>query len=222
MSGLKQQFLSIRNSTPKHVQWLLLGAAFIVVLILLTLLMTGNNGKAKKTIKEEVPVDITLSTDNIDWADVTVGTKKTETINVLAVSPTKVSMSQNKEINGFKSKTTCGAAVINSKISCNIFLEYEPTVAMSPETLTLSVFYHGENEPESMKQSKRVSIVLGATAPAPVVTPKPTPKPAPKPVVAEPVDDDFDIDDEPEYTAPAPQKIEQEIKTIAPSDPFAN
>ena len=80
MSKLKQQFLNIRKSTPKGVQWLLLGATFVVVLILLTLLLTGNKNKPVTRQHEEIPIKITLSNDTVDWADVTVGTKKTETI----------------------------------------------------------------------------------------------------------------------------------------------
>ena len=224
MGNLKQQFLNIRNSTPKHVQWLLLGAAFIVVLILLTLLMTGSKTKTttKKTA-EEVPVKITLSTDTVDWSDVTVGTKKTETISVKTTAPAKVSMGQNKTIAGFSAKTTCTeAAVINAKISCNVFLEYAPTVAAKPETLTLSIYWRAENEPENMKTAEKVMVILGATAPEKIVTPAPAPKPA-KVVEPEPEEDEEDFDFEPEYVEPKPaKKIEKEVKAIAPSDPFAS
>ena len=77
MSKLKQQFQNIRNSTPKSVQWLLLGATFVVVLILLTLLLTDGKNRITTKTHEEVPVKITLSTDTVDWANITVGTKKT-------------------------------------------------------------------------------------------------------------------------------------------------
>ena len=80
MSKLGQQFLELRKSTPKYVQWLLLGAAFIVVVILLTLLMTGSKTKTIKAKSDDIPVKITLSKDTIDWADVAVGSKKIETI----------------------------------------------------------------------------------------------------------------------------------------------
>ena len=38
MIKIKQQISDLRKNTPKHIQWLLLAAAFVVVLILLTLL----------------------------------------------------------------------------------------------------------------------------------------------------------------------------------------
>ncbi|MBO4625947.1 MAG: TrbI/VirB10 family protein [Alphaproteobacteria bacterium] len=217
MNKLKQQFLNMRQSTPKHVQWLLLGATFVVVLILLTLLITEPKTKPITSVQNEIPVKITLSTDTVDWADVTVGTKKTETISVKTTAPAKVSMGQNKTVAGFSAKTTCTeAAVINAKISCNIFLEYAPTVASKPETLTLSIYWRGDNEPEEMKSAEKVMVILGASAPEPVAKPKPISVPETK--IEE---DDFDTY-EPEYVAPkTSKKIESEVKSIAPSDPFA-
>ncbi|MBR4475364.1 MAG: TrbI/VirB10 family protein [Alphaproteobacteria bacterium] len=221
MNKIKQQFLNMRDATPKHVQWLLLGAAFVVVLILFTLLMTGNNKQKTPTVtKDEIPVKITLSSDTVDWSNVTVGTKKTETISVKTTAPAKVSMGQNKTVDGFTAKTTCTeAAVINAKISCNVFLEYAPTIAAKPETLTLYIYWRGENEPESMKTAEKVIVVLGAAAPEKVATTAPTQKTA---VVSEPEydddEDDFDYDD---YVAPkTAAAIEHDIKSIAPSDPF--
>ena len=212
MSKIKQQFLNMRNATPKHVQWLLLGAAFIVVLILLTLLITGNKTKSTAKIKDEVQVKITLSENTVDWASVKVGTKKTETISVKTTAPAKVSMAQNKSVDGFKAKTTCtDAAIINSKISCNIFLEYEPTVAAKPETVVLSVSYRGETEPKEMDAAEKITVVLGAEAPEQIKSP--TPVSLPEPTKKE----------EPVYIAPEPAvEIERDIKTIAPSDPFAD
>ena len=218
MNKIKQQFLNMRDSTPKHIQWLLLVAAFIVVLILLTLLLTGSKKTSATKSKDEVPVDITLSTDTVNWANVTVGESEKQTITVKATTPTKVSMGQNKNVDGFTAKSTCNAAVINSKIFCNVFLEYTPTVATKAETLTLSIYYRGENEPEEMKSAKKVTVILGATAPVKAVAPAPAP--APKPVVIpEPEFDEEEFEDE-EYIAPQPAKqIEKEVKSIAPSDP---
>ena len=41
--NIKKQFSDLRKNTPKHIQWLLLVAAFVVVLILMTLLLTGKD-----------------------------------------------------------------------------------------------------------------------------------------------------------------------------------
>ena len=203
MSKLTVQFSELRKSTPKYVQWLLLGAAFVVVLILLTLLLTGSKNKTtkQKSKPNEEPISIRLITinanneesavGNIDWANTTVGTNRSETISVRTNAPTRVSMTQNKEIAGFTAQTTCtNATVINYKLFCNIYLSYTPTVAMLPETVTLSVHWRGENEPEEMKSAEKITVMLGATAPeiktpAPVIEPEPVVEP-------DPLDDDFD------------------------------
>ena len=214
MSKIGQQFSDLRDSTPKYVQWLLLGAAFVVVLILLTLLMTGTRGKAQKTKSNEVPVRVTLSNDTVDWTNVTVGTKKTETIIVKTNAPARATVRRNKEIDGFNVKTTCtDAGEITAAIPCRVILEYAPNMAMKPETVTMFVDWRAANEPESMKTAEKITVVLGASAPAvkdapkPVVKPVETPQPIvePKPVVKQNADE-----------------IKSEIKSIAPADPFAD
>ena len=123
MSKLGQQFSELRKSTPKYVQWLLLVAAFIVVLILFTLLMTSPKKTSQKAKTGDIPVKITLSEDTINWSDVVVGTKKTETIIVKTNAPAKASVRRNKDIVGFDVKTTCtDAGEITAAIPCRIIL----------------------------------------------------------------------------------------------------
>lgn len=208
MSKLGQQFLELRKSTPKYVQWLLLGAAFIVVVILLTLLMTGSKTKTIKAKSDDIPVKITLSKDTIDWADVAVGSKKIETIIVKTNAPTKATVRRNKEIDGFDVKTTCtNASEVTPSIPCRIILEYAPVAAMKPETVTVFVDWRSAYEPESMNTADKITVILGAAAPQP--KPISAPEPLPKPVY----DDDI-YDDEPEPT------IREEIEVIAPSLPL--
>lgn len=212
MSKLGQQFSELRKSTPKYVQWLLLIAAFIVVLILLTLLMTGSKNKTAKPKVNAVPVKIELSNDTIDWTNVNVGSKKTETIFVKTNAPAKATVRRNKEINGFNVKTTCtDASEITAAIPCRIILEYTPFAAQSPETVTLFVDWRAASEPENMNTSDKITVILGAIAPEI--------KPAPKPIVQpEPVYDYDEIDDD-DYGEPEPT-IRSEIETIAPSLSF--
>jgi len=210
MSKLGQQFSELRKSTPKYVQWLLLIAAFIVVLILLTLLMTGSKNKTVKPKSNAVPVKITLSNDTINWTDVDVGSKKTETIFVKTNAPAHATIRRNKDVNGFNVKTTCtDAGEITPSIPCRIILEYAPIAAMKPETVTLFVDWRAASEPVEMNTSDKITVILGANAP--VI------KPAPQPVVEPVVEyDDYDDDyyDEPEPT------IRSEIESIAPSLSF--
>ena len=209
MSKLGQQFSDLRSSTPKYVQWLLLGAALLVVLILLTLLMTGNKSKKSAPKANDVPVKVTVSTDTVDWANVMVGTKKTETIIVKTNAPARATVRRNKEIDGFNVKTTCtDAGEITAAIPCRVILEYAPNVAMTPETVALFIDWRAASEPVSMKTAEKITVVLGAIAPAIRETPKPIVKPEPI-IESEPV-------------AKPAAEIESEIKSIAPADPFAD
>ena len=218
MSKLKLQISELRKSTPKYVQWLLLGAAFIVVLILLTLLLTGPKNKTTKNKAKEIPVKITLSNDTIDWANINVGTKKTETITVKTTAPAKATVRRNKQIDGFNVKTTCtDAGEITPAIPCRVILEYAPVAAMKPETVSVFVDWWATSEPDSMKTAEKITVVLGAIAPE--VKPEPKPVVIPEPVV-EPQPtymddfDGYDDDIDPEPT------IREEIESIAPSLSF--
>ena len=215
MNKIKQQFSDLRKSTPKYVQWLLLAVAFLVVLILLTLLMAGTKSKSKTVAKNDVPVKITLSNDTINWSDVMVGAKVDETVIVQTNAPARATVRRNKEISGFNVKTTCtDNSEITASIPCRVILEYAPTVAMKPETINVFVDWRASNEPESMKSAEKITVVLGATAPEikpttkPIVTQEPVA--APEPIIA------------PAPVAKPSTEIKSEIKTIAPSDPFAD
>ena len=221
MSKLSQQFSELRKSTPKYVQWLLLGAAFIVVLILLTLLLTGSKSKTVKSKVTDIPVKITLSNDTVDWTNVSVGTKKTETIVVKSNAPAKATVRRNKEIDGFNVKTTCtDAGEITPSIPCRIILEYVPVSAMKADTVTVFVDWRAASDPDNMKTSDKITVVLGAIAPEP----KPEAKPVPetKPVVIPDIqeDDGFDDDEDFETDYTPELTIRDEIESIAPSLSF--
>ena len=216
MSKLGEQFSELRKSTPKYVQWLLLIAAFIVVLILLTLLMTGSKNKTVKPKVNSVPVKIELSNNTVDWSNVDVGSKKTETIFVKTNAPARATVRRNKEIEGFNVKTTCtDASEITVAIPCRIILEYSPIVAMNPQTVTLFVDWRAASEPEDMNTSDQITITLGAVAPEIRSVPKPIVQTEPEPEYDyDGYDDDYGYDDEPEPT------IRSEIESIAPSLSF--
>lgn len=216
MSKLGEQFSELRKSTPKYVQWLLLIAAFIVVLILLTLLMTGSKNKTVKPKVNSVPVKIELSNNTVDWSNIDVGSKKTETIFVKTNAPARATVRRNKEIEGFNVKTTCtDASEITVAIPCRIILEYSPIVAMNPQTVTLFVDWRAASEPEDMNTSDQITITLGAVAPEIRSVPQPIVQTEPEPEYDyDGYDDDYGYDDEPEPT------IRSEIESIAPSLSF--
>ena len=85
MSKLKEQISEMRQNTPKRVQWLLLGVAFVVVIILLTLLMGGKSKQEDISKTDSAPNELKIEPDIINWADTVVGDKKSQVIKVYSV-----------------------------------------------------------------------------------------------------------------------------------------
>lgn len=212
MSGIKQQITEIRKTTPKHIQWILMVAAFIVVLVLLILLL-GGRGKSSGVQKtaDEAPIKLIVAatppedwTENtLTWTDVTVGTTKEIQLNVKATAPVKIKdVRYHDQIAGLDIKETCKKmAEINQVTGCNITLKYAPTVAMDSKTLALFIDWHDANQPEKMSNAEKLILVLSSVAPETKQPAEPIPEPAPKPVQ---------------------QEIKQQVETLAPADPFAD
>lgn len=214
MSGIKQQITEIRKTTPKHIQWILMVAAFIVVLVLLILLL-GGRGKSSgvQNTADEAPIKLIVAatppedwTENtLTWTDVTVGTTKEIQLNVKATAPVKIKdVRYHDQIAGLDIKETCKKmAEINQETGCNITLKYAPTVAMDSKTLALFIDWHDAKQPEKMSNAEKLILVLSSVAPETKQPAEPTPEPEPAP-------------------KPVQQEIKQQVETLAPADPFAD
>lgn len=214
MSAIKQQITEIRKTTPKHIQWILMVAAFIVVLVLLILLL-GGRGKSSgvQNTADEAPINLIVAatppedwTENtLTWTDVTVGTTKEIQLNVKATAPVKIKdVRYHDQIAGMDIKETCKKmAEINQVTGCNITLKYAPTVAMDSKTLALFIDWHDVHQPEKMSNAEKLILVLSSVAPEIKQPAEPTPEPEPAP-------------------KPVQQEIKQQVETLAPADPFAD
>ncbi len=222
MNSIKKQFLDLKKTTPKHIQWLLLAAAFVVVLILLTLLVGNKDNNTEISNKGDIPVNLIFNPaeESINWADTIVGDTKKQTIKISATAPASIiKVRANKEISGFYPTNTCvSMKQIDENIPCSVILEYKPSAAQKTETLALFIDWHSADEPEKMFKSDKIVLVLGATAPE---VKKPEPKiepvkqevksePAPQPVMQE-------VKSEP---APIKQQIKKEIETVSAGNIF--
>lgn len=217
MNSLKKQFSDLRKSTPKHIQWLLLAAAFIVVLILLTLLLT-NKEEEKIENADNVIVKLSFMPDSINWANTLVGDTEKQTIKISANTPIKImGVRFSKSINGLPAEpvqTCTRMGQIDKDNACTIDLEYKPSTALKAETIDLYVDWRRTTEPETIKNTDRMLLVLGATEPEPekpvepIVTEK---EPVDTPVITETVQ---------EIAAPAPikEEIKSSVELISPSN----
>lgn len=215
MSKLKQQFADLRKNTPKRVQWLLMGAAFVVVLILLTLMMNKTESTPNLSQTNSEYAKLNLTTDKINWGDTVVGDRKSETITVTATKPVKITKvsASDTDISGFKHKDTCSQmGQIDSKLSCIIELTYEPTGAQEKIDEKISIDWYDANETDTMTDTQVITVTLGATepvkeAPTPVVIPEPVAEPEPV------VEEEIIIEEEPEIE----EQIIEEVEAIAPA-----
>ena len=224
MNKLKKQFSDLRKNTPKHIQWLLLAAAFVVVLILLTLLLTHSE-EEKLENADEIKINLNITPDTIDWANVIVGESESDTIKISASAPVKImEIRRDDDVPGLAApqETCTSLSQVDSDISCSVVLNYAPTAAADAQATELYIDWRGVNEPDIMKNTSKIVLVLGAKnpelpEPEPVVIPEPEPQPMPEPGPA-PV-----VEPEPMPVA-EPTTYQQEIKNdldaIAPADDF--
>ena len=216
MNKLKKQFSDLRKNTPKHIQWLLLAAAFVVVLILLTLLLTHSE-EEKLENADEIKINLNITPDTIDWANVIVGESESDTIKISASAPVKImEIRRDDDVPGLAApqETCTSLSQVDSDISCSVVLNYAPTAAADAQATELYIDWRGVNEPDIMKNTSKIVLVLGAKnpelpEPEPVVIPEPEPEPMPEPApapVAEPTT----------YQ----QEIKNDLEAIAPADDF--
>ena len=167
MSKIKKAFSNWRDNTPKRAQWLLLAVAFIVVLILLTMLLVGGDNDQKIEDIDTGPAELIISPDSVDWADVLVGQTRTQTIKVSATGPIAImAVRRTQDINGLSVNTGCiNAGEINEQFACTITVDYAPTTAMSAKAVPVFIDWRGINQPEEMKKTYKYTMVLGATSP---------------------------------------------------------
>ncbi len=216
MSKFKEKFSELRNNTPRRVQWLLMAVAFIVVIILLTLLFSGNDkNDADIAATSAGPASLIIEPDLINWADTSVGETKEQTIDITATQPAIVTnVERHDEIAGYDIKDTCVAIKeIGQTSKCQIFATYAPGAAMSTKQTTVTIVWHRADEDETMAHRDKIVLTLGAVVP--VIESKPAPQPAPQPVVmpepepeSEPV-----VAEEPVSVR---EEIVREVEAIAP------
>ncbi len=224
MKKIKETFSNWRNNTPKRAQWLLMGVAFVVVLILLTLLLTGDKKDDNIEPVDDTPIELVITPDAVDWGDVVVGQTKTQTIKVSASAAVKIlAVRRDMDVNGLAVNTGCtNAGEINRQFACTITVDYAPTTAMSPKAVPVFIDWRGASQPDEMKKTYKYTMYLGATSPK-TETPEPiviekvvekiVEKPVEKIVVKESEYDEDQNEDDVWDTEP-------ELDLIAPTKPF--
>lgn len=197
MANLKTQFSELKQNTPKHVQWLLLTAAFIVVLILLTLLFRGDKKQTNIESNENVQAVLHIDPDSLDWATTNIGEAKSQRFVISSNVPVKIdTVRLSKEIPGLSKKSTCeNIGQINNNISCTISMDYAPKAEQDVMAVSLFIDWRGANQPAKMNRTEKIPIAVGATEKKEI---------------------------KPEPVAETKPQIKDEIESISPADPFVS
>lgn len=224
MNSFKQKVSELRKNTPRHIQWLLLGAAFVVVLILLTILLGGKDDNNQEIAQmNTAPAELKIEPEMINWADVIVGEKKEQKIIINATAPVivkevaQVKDKQNDDVNRFVStRSTCEGQKIDTAVACNITVSYTPSTPMQTTQARIIVKWHRAEDAEDMTMTDDIVLTLGADAPVieekPIAKPEPVPEPEPE-VEEEITEEEIVEEEEPETIQ---EEIVREIETIAP------
>lgn len=202
MKSLKQQFIEIKESTPKHVQWILLGAAFVVVIILLVLLL-GHKSNNTSTEDMNENISVTLDPQEIDLTNTEVGSVSSDSIYVTASLPVIIK-SIDIDVPAISETDNCDGATD----SCMIKVIYKPNSVQSVSETTLKVNWYIESQPEIVKVNE-VSVRYSSSK-------KEEPKKV-EPVVVKPIPQPVIEDEEEE---PVIEQAAKEIKTVAIENPF--
>lgn len=243
MKSIKQQFKEFRSSTPKHVQWLLLGAAFVVVIILLVLIIGGKSTKKTEIPESDQQASFSVTPDKIDLSGVVAGETKNQNLTVTVNMPVVID-----KIKSGVSEITTTNNCDDLTDTCLINVIYKPTKPQDNKETKLEITWHVSTQKDIVNKQS-VTVVYGAIEDSDPFMDEPEEKeekkPEPKPEVKEekkpePVEekkpepeedpvteDEEDVAEEEEETEeeepvaePVKEQIKKEIDVIAPKKVF--
>ncbi len=210
------------DNKPSHaVRWLLLIAAILIVVILLTMLISGRfRDKTPVVPVDDTPIELNLEsagdigdimqTAEVNWGETVIGETKDAVVKIFATASTNVRVDVSRVVAGFNVNQTCNEiGKIDSAIPCRVALSYTPNAVMSATAVQMNIRWWGDKEIEDMARSRTITIILGAVEP----------RPEPQPTIIETPSSDYNS---PEYDEPFAEPVKRAVHDIAPSDPFAD
>ena len=219
-SSIKEAF----NTTPRAIRWMLLIAAFVVVLILLFLLTNKDRNRTEFNIPENHDVELIVSPTDVSFLDTEIGGKAEQNFQIRATFDAIIdSVTMQDKIPGVSLDVgRCDKNFkVSKSISCSIKVTFAPIKTDISGDIVLSITWHNAEEAALVNpQEKNIVIPLSvksvAIRPEPVPEPEPIPEPVPAPDKDETViggdinvfDDpglDLDPELEPKPLKPAPK-----------------
>ena len=134
---IKQQLKDFRSTTPKHIQWLLLGAAFVVVIMLLTLVLSHKSNNNEKIESASKQISFSAQPDKIYLTDVVVGETKNQNVTLTVNTPVVLD-SVSIDTSDITTTNNCD----NLTDSCIINVIYKPNAPISESETILKITWH--------------------------------------------------------------------------------
>lgn len=218
---LKETF----DSTPTAVRWMLLGAAFIVVLILLFLLVSKKTEQPIPGMPVNRDVKLNINPSSADFSGTEIGTKKQQAFVISATYDAVIdSVSVKDSVPGFSAETSgCKNQPVNKDIACKVDVTFAPGNDNTNGNVTLVVDWHAKGDSRDINaQHTDIVISVGAVKAALKKTPDVKPietvksEPAPEPVSVPDEPDDFEEPEEPENIEIPEEDTEDEIVGARP------
>lgn len=221
MKNIKQQFKEFRANTPKHIQWLLLAAAFIVVIILLTLVLGKKSPSVTPVDDSNVAVDFKAAPSSIDLTEVQVDSSKNASVNISVNTPVVI-----EDINIPVKEITTTNNCDDLTDTCIINVIYKPTSVQPKSDTVLKITWHVESQPDILNTDE-VSVSYSSwKKEAKVIEPEPIIEPKPEPIIIKEEPEEIEeieeyvyedpIEDIREFAAPNPFKEEKKPEILTP------
>ena len=218
MKNITEQFKEFRSTTPKHIQWILLGAAILVVVILLFLLIGHKSNHNEKLANINQPVSFKISPQTITFSDVVVGKSANENIKIHVNMPVVID-----KFDIFDKQITQKNNCQDLTSSCLVNIVYKPTHAVVESHTKMILTWHVVNQ-EDISNTDTLEIIYSAKEAEKKVEPVVAPKPQPEPEF-EDEEDIFEpepvIEKDPIAVSKPVETVAKDIEKIAPVDVFA-
>ncbi len=161
MATITTTISEIKKNVPRHVLWIVLFSAFLVVIVLLVLLL-GHNKKDKTVKAPTIALEITTDPAEIEWLDSKIGEKLIQSIkitpNTSAIIP---SIKLSETISGLSINTTCtNMGEISPEVPCTAELVWIPRTDLTQTGIKILIEYYSASAEAKMAKTIEIPVAL--------------------------------------------------------------
>lgn len=202
---IKEKIKETFYDTPVAIRWMLLGAAFIVVLILISLVINKPKHQ-NKIVSADKNVNLIINPDSAEMLAIPVGGKESRVFNIKSTDAVVIdSVKIQDSVDGFSILNACqgDAGSINQNIGCKITAVFAPANANISGQVKLIITWHdSEDLGDLNKRTDTINVNVGVKAdPEPIniqpSKPAVLPEPEPEPELEPEPEPEFEPEPEP-------------------------